>query len=71
MHESWDEAGHGFHCFTLDLGRDFEEVLEQVCQAALDVAEEAQRPVVDLDPACRLNAAGDRALKGAGSVAGA
>lgn len=28
--ETWQEVGHTFHCFTLDLGQDFEVIAQQL-----------------------------------------
>lgn len=30
LHETWQEVGHTFHCFTLDLGHDFEAIAQQL-----------------------------------------
>ena len=30
VHESWNEAGHGFHCFALDLGVGFKKIAQQL-----------------------------------------
>lgn len=43
VHESWNETGHGFHCFTLDLGVDFREIARQLDDIALLVAVNKQK----------------------------
>lgn len=30
LHETWQEVGYTFHCFTLDLGHDFEVIAQQL-----------------------------------------
>jgi 5-methylcytosine-specific restriction enzyme subunit McrC len=30
MHETWTETGHNFHCFTLDLGKDFKSIAAEL-----------------------------------------
>lgn len=30
LHETWQEVGYTFHCFTLDLGHDFEAIAQQL-----------------------------------------
>lgn len=37
-HESWDEIGHTWHCRTLDLGCEFEDIAAQLDEIALLVA---------------------------------
>lgn len=39
MHESWNETGHGFHCFTLDLGMEFDEIARQLDDIAALVSQ--------------------------------
>ncbi len=34
LHDSWDELGHRFHVWTLDLGRPFEEIAAQLDEVA-------------------------------------
>ncbi|MGN0047069.1 MAG: hypothetical protein ACI37P_07085 [Eggerthellaceae bacterium] len=34
MHESWEETGHTFHCFTLDLSQEFSGIAKQLDEIA-------------------------------------
>lgn len=34
MRESWDEIGHAWHCWTLDLGCEFKEIARQLDEIA-------------------------------------
>lgn len=34
MHESWEELDHTFHCFTLNLGQDFKDIVKQLDEIA-------------------------------------